>query len=222
MKNAQVYLIGAGNLELLTLGAICSIRLANAILIDDLVNPGILELACNNTQIAHVGKRGGCNSTPQAFIHRKMISLAHAGKIVARIKGGDPFMFGRSDKELQALRQTGIPVSIISGIISGMAVTTTLDIPLTHRHYTHGVTFITGHTQETVEPNWQALATGGTTLAIYMGMSNLGNIVQKLTANGLSRNTPATGKITSPAIVIIGKVVRFSRISEQISQKLAA
>jgi len=125
MKNAQVYLIGAGpgSLELLTLGAVRAIGLADAILIDDLVNPDVLEFARSNVQIVHVGKRGGCNSTPQTFIHKQMISLARAGTVVARIKGGDPFMFGRGGEELQALRQAGISVSVISGITSGMAVT---------------------------------------------------------------------------------------------------
>jgi len=125
MKNAQVFLIGAGpgSLELLTLGAVRAIGLADALLIDDLVNPDVLEFARSNVQIVHVGKRGGCNSTPQTFIHKQMISLARAGTVVARIKGGDPFMFGRGGEELQALRQAGISVSVISGITSGMAVT---------------------------------------------------------------------------------------------------
>jgi len=250
MKNAQVYLIGAGpgSLELLTLGAVRSIGLADAILIDDLVNPDVLEFAKGCAQIIHVGKRGGCNSTPQAFIHKQMISLAHAGKVVARIKGGDPFMFGRGGEELQALRQAGISVSVISGITSGMAVTAALNIPLTHRDCTHGVTFVTGHTQGTEEPNWQALAATGTTLVIYMGMSNLGHIVQQLIANGLSADIPAAAiqngtlpnqrqvvttlgqleslvvaeKMASPAIVVIGEVVRFAEITEYVSQRLAA
>ena len=250
MKNAQVYLIGAGpgSLELLTLGAVRAIGLANAILIDDLVNPDVLEFARGNAQIVHVGKRGGCNSTPQTFIHKQMISLARAGKVVARIKGGDPFMFGRGGEELQALRQAGISVSVISGITSGMAATAALNIPLTHRNCTHGVTFVTGHTQGTEEPNWQALAATGTTLVIYMGMSNLGHIVQQLIANGLSIDMPAAAiqngtlpnqrqvvttlgqlesmvvaeKMASPAIVVIGEVVQFAEMAEQISQQLAA
>lgn len=250
MKNAQVYLIGAGpgSLELLTIGAVRAIGLADAILIDDLVNPDVLEFARGNAQIVHVGKRGGCNSTPQTFIHKKMISLARAGKVVARIKGGDPFMFGRGGEELQALRQASISVSVISGITSGMAVTASLNIPLTHRNCTHGVTFVTGHTQGAEEPNWQALAATGTTLVIYMGMSNLGRIVQQLIANGLSIDMPAAAiqngtlpnqrqvvttlgqlesmvvaeKMASPAIVVIGEVVRFAEMAEQISQQLAA
>ncbi len=253
MKNAQVYLIGAGpgSLELLTLGAVRAIGLADAILIDDLVNPDVLEFARGNAQIVHVGKRGergGCNSTPQTFIHKQMISLARAGKVVARIKGGDPFMFGRGGEELQALRQASISVSVISGITSGMAVTASLNIPLTHRNCTHGVTFVTGHTQGAEEPNWQALAATGTTLVIYMGMSNLGRIVQQLIANGLSIDMPAAAiqngtlpnqrqvvttlgqlesmvvaeKMASPAIVVIGEVVQFAEMAEQISQQLAA
>ncbi|RFC37848.1 MAG: uroporphyrinogen-III C-methyltransferase [Candidatus Nitrotoga sp. SPKER] len=250
MKIAQVYLIGAGpgSLELLTLGAVRAIGLADAILIDDLVNPDVLEFAQSNAQIIHVGKRGGCDSTPQIFIHKQMISLAGVGKVVARIKGGDPFMFGRGGEELQALRQAGISVSVISGITSGMAVTASLNIPLTHRNYTHGVTFVTGHTQGTEEPNWHALAKTGTTLVIYMGMSNLKHIVQQLIVNGLPADIPAAAiqngtlpnqrqvvttlgkieslviaeKIASPAIVVIGEVVRFAEMTEQISQQLAA
>jgi uroporphyrin-III C-methyltransferase len=250
MKNAQVYLIGAGpgSLELLTLGAVRAIGLADAILIDDLVNPDVLEFAQGNAQVIHVGKRGGCNSTPQTFIHKQMISLARAGKVVARIKGGDPFMFGRGGEELQALRQAGISVSVISGITSGTAVTASLNIPLTHRNCTHGVTFVTGHTQGGDEPNWQALAETGTTLVIYMGMSNLGHIVQQLIAYGLPADIPAAAiqngtlpnqrqvvttlgqlesmvvaeKMASPAIVVIGEVVRFAEMTEKISQQLAA
>lgn len=251
MKNTQVYLIGAGpgSLELLTLGAVRAIALADAILIDDLVNPDVLEFARGNAQIIHVGKRGGCNSTPQTFIYKQMISLARAGKVVARIKGGDPFMFGRGGEELQALQQAGISVSVISGITSGMAVTASLNIPLTHRNCTHGVTFVTGHTQGGAEqPNWQALARTGTTLVIYMGMSNLGYIVQQLIANGLAIDMPAAAiqngtlphqrqvvttlgqlesrvvaeKMASPAIVVIGEVVQFAEMAEQTSQRLAA
>lgn len=250
MKNAQVYLIGAGpgSLELLTLGAVRAVGLADALLVDDLVNPDVLKFARGNAQIIHVGKRGGCNSTPQKFIHKQMISLARAGKVVARIKGGDPFMFGRGGEELQALRQAGISVSVISGITSGMAVTASLNIPLTHRNCTHGVTFVTGHTQGTEEPNWQALAATGTTLVIYMGMSNLGHIVQQLIVNGLPADIPAAAiqngtlpnqrqvvttlgqleslvvaeKMASPAIVVIGEVVRFAEMTEQVSQRLAA
>lgn len=250
MRNTQVYLIGAGpgSLELLTLGAVRAIGLADVILIDDLVNPDVLGFARGNAQIVHVGKRGGCNSTPQIFIHKQMISLARAGKVVARIKGGDPFMFGRGGEELQALRKAGVSVSVVSGITSGMAVTASLNIPLTHRNCTHGVTFVTGHTQGAEEPNWQALAETGTTLVIYMGMSNLGHIVQQLIANGLPADIPAAAiqngtlpsqrqvvttleqlesmvvaeKMTSPAIVIIGEVVRLAEMTEQISQQLAA
>ncbi|MEO6421575.1 MAG: uroporphyrinogen-III C-methyltransferase [Candidatus Nitrotoga sp.] len=250
MKKPQVYLIGAGpgSLDLLTLGAIRSIGLADAILIDDLVNPDILEFAKGSAQIFYVGKRGGCESTPQKFIHTKIISLARAGKVVARVKGGDPFIFGRGGEELQVLQQAGISVSVISGITSGMAVTASLNIPLTHRNYTHGVTFVTGHGQGTEGPNWKALVETGTTLVIYMGMSNLGHIVQQLMANGLSADIPAAAiqngtlpnqqqvvatlgqleslvvaeKMASPAIVVIGEVVRFAEIAEQVSQRLAA
>ena len=250
MNSGKVYLIGAGpgSVDLLTLGAVRVIGLADAILLDDLVNPDVLQFAAANVQIIHVGKRGGCRSTPQAFIHKKMISLVRAGKIVARIKGGDPFMFGRGGEELQALQQAEITVSIVSGITAGMAVPAALNIPLTHRAYTRGVTFVTGHTQDDEQPDWRALAATGTTLVIYMGISNLTQITQQLMLHGMSAAMPAAviqhgtlphqrqllaplgqlanrvaaAGIGSPAIVVIGEVVRFAEMAEQIFQQQAA
>jgi len=238
MKQGCVYLIGAGpgDIDLLTLGAVRSIGLADVILIDDLVNPAVLQFARANIPVIHVGKRGGCVSTPQAFIHKKMIALAREGKIIARIKGGDPFMFGRGGEEMQALQQAGIKVSIISGLTSGMAVPASLNIPLTHRDYTQGVTFITGHSKDEHMPNWRALAASGTTLVIYMGMTNLAQITQQLLQHGMAANIPAIAiqhgtlptqrhllatlktlaqavaraGFSSPSIVVIGEVARFA------------
>ncbi|MEQ1813671.1 MAG: uroporphyrinogen-III C-methyltransferase [Candidatus Nitrotoga sp.] len=238
MSKGQVFLIGAGpgDIDLLTLGAVRCIRLADVILIDDLVNHEVLQFARPNIPTIYVGKRGGCLSTPQAFIHRKMIVLAQEGKVVARIKGGDPFIFGRGGEEMQTLQQAGIKVSIISGITSGMAVPASLNIPLTHRDYTQGVTFVTGHKKNERAPNWRALAESGTTLVIYMGMTNLAKITQQLMQHGLPANMPAiaiqhgtlpaqrhllatlktlpqdvlNAGFASPAIVVIGEVARFA------------
>ena len=249
MNGGHVYLIGAGpgNLDLLTLGAVRAIAQAEIILLDDLVNPDVLQFAKAGVQLIHVGKRGGCRSTPQAFIHKKMIALAGAGKIVARIKGGDPFMFGRGGEELQALRQAGVEVTIVSGITAGMAVPAALNIPLTHRAYTAGVTFVTGHTQDDEQPDWRALAATGTTLVIYMGISNLAQITQQLIFHGMSAALPAAviqhgtlpqqrqllaplgqlanrvaaAGIGSPAIVVIGEVVRFAEMAQQALQRAA-
>jgi uroporphyrin-III C-methyltransferase len=238
MSKGHVFLVGAGpgDVDLLTLGAVRCIGLAEVILIDDLVNHEVLQFARPHIPIIYVGKRGGCVSTPQAFIHRKMIALAQEGRIVARIKGGDPFMFGRGGEEMQALQQAGVKVSIISGITSGMAVPASLNIPLTHRDYTQGVTFITGHTKNERAPNWKALAESGTTLVIYMGLTNLMKITQQLMQHGLPANMPAiaiqhgtlptqqhllatlktlaqevnSAGFSSPAIVVIGEVARFA------------
>lgn len=250
MNAPQIYLIGAGpgNLDLLTLGAVRAIGQADTILLDDLANPAVLQFAKPDARIIPVGKRGGCRSTPQDFIHQQMIAEARAGRIVARIKGGDPFLFGRGGEELQALQQAGLSVSVISGITAGMAAPASLNIPLTHRDCTHGVTFITGHTQGVDEPNWQALAASGTTLVIYMGMSNLARIVQQLKSAGLSPCTPAVAiqrgtlptqrqvvttlsylvqrvaheKIASPSIVVIGEVVGFAALAQSLPCSLAA
>lgn len=250
MNKGRVYLIGAGpgSVDLLTLGAVRAIGLAEVILLDDLVNQDVLQFAPDGVQLVHVGKRGGCRSTPQAFIHKKMIALARSGKIVARIKGGDPFMFGRGGEELQALRLAGIEASVISGITAGMAVPAALNIPLTHRNCTRGVTFVTGHTQDDEQPDWRALAATGTTLVIYMGISNLAQITQQLILHGMSAAMPAAviqhgtlpgqrqllaplgqlanlvaaASIGSPAIVVIGEVVRFAEMAEQVLQQQAA
>ena len=158
-----------------------------------------------------------------------MISLVRAGKGVARIKGGDPFKFGRGGEELQVLRQAGISISVISGITSGMAVTASLNIPLTHRNSTHGVTFVTGHTQGSEEPNWQALAETGDSAWITADIpaaaiqnDTLPTQRQVVTTLGRLESWVVAEKMASPAIVVIGEVVRFAEMTEQISQQLAA
>ena len=178
----KVYLIGAGpgDPDLLTLKAVRALALADVALIDDLVDRRVLEFAPRARVIA-VGKRGSCKSTPQAFIERLMVRLAMRGKIVARIKGGDPFVFGRGGEEALTLAQAGIACEVIPGITAGIGVPAVLGIPVTHRDFAHGVTFVTGHTHAGGGPDWAALARTDTTLVIYMGMKRL----PEITAAGL-------------------------------------
>src|ERR1700738_2733987 len=130
MNPGKVYLVGAGpgDAELLTLKAVRGLGLADLVLVDDLVSDEVLAFARPGARIVHVGKRGGCKSTPQAFIERLMISEARQGRVVARLKGGDPFIFGRGGEECEALRAKGVEHEVVNGITAGMAAATALGI----------------------------------------------------------------------------------------------
>ena len=252
----QVIGLGPGDPELMTLKAARALHLADVVLVDDLVNRGCLAHARSDAKVIEVGKRGGYASTPQVFIEKLMIQYARAGNIVARLKGGDPFVFGRGGEELQALAAEGIDVEIIPGVTAGIGVPAALGIPVTHRGVASGVTFVTGHMQEgadsgsepRIEPDWEALARCGTTLVIYMGLRCLEEICGALMAAGMKPETPACAiengtlrsqrevvgtlrdlarevliqKIASPAIVVIGDVVRFSRVKASLPARRAA
>jgi uroporphyrin-III C-methyltransferase len=238
---AKVFLIGAGpgDPELMTLKAARALRTADVVLVDELVNRGCLAHVRSDARIIEVGKRGGCKSTAQVFIEKLLVRYSKAGKTIARLKGGDPFVFGRGGEEMQALMEAGIEVEVIPGITAGIGVPAALGIPVTHREIARGVTFVTGHTKDGQEPNWEALARSGTTLVVYMGLRRLEQIVSQLRKAGLSEATPACAiengtlktqreivstlaglpaaaaqaRLASPAIIVVGEVVRFARVS---------
>jgi uroporphyrin-III C-methyltransferase len=195
----KVYLIGAGpgDPELLTFKAAKAIACATVLMVDDLVNPAILKHAQPEARTIYVGKRGGCASTPQSSIESMMVQEALAGEMVARIKGGDPYIFGRGGEELATLRAAGIECEVINGITSGLAAATQINVPLTHRNYTQGVIFVTGHGQATsdsnpaISVNWQTLAVSRMTIVIYMGITHAAYIQQQLLNGGLPADTPA-------------------------------
>ena len=170
---------GPGELDLLTLRAAKALAVADVVLLDDLANPEIVSLA-PQARVIRVGKRGGCRSTPQAFIERLMRRYAQKGLHVVRVKGGEALLFGRAGEELASLREAGIAVEIVNGISSGFAAAAGLGISLTHRRHCHGVTFVTAHTEDHGEPDWAALAATRTTLAIYMGMRRIGSLAAAL------------------------------------------
>ena len=206
-----VHLVGAGpgDPDLLTLKAVRAIRQATVLLVDDLVGDGVLRFARRSARIVPVGKRGGCASTSQAFIERLMAAEALRGERVVRLKGGDPFVFGRGGEEAEHLRAMGLDVVVVSGITAGLAAATSIDVPLTHRDHAHGVIFVTGHARRDAQPatsgdamttnrspHWPTLAAAaaeGLTLVIYMGIAT----VESLQA-GLSTALAAD---TSVAIV---------------------
>ena len=192
----QVTLVGAGpgDPDLLTLKAVKAIQQATVLLVDDLVNEAVLSHASPSARIVHVGKRGGCKSTPQSFIEKLMITAAQEGEVVVRLKGGDPFLFGRGGEEIEHLQAAGIPVSVVNGITAGLAAVTSLGVPLTHREHAHGVVFVTGHAKPGDEgTDWPALAATAhqakLTLVIYMGVSGAERIQSEL-LQGLPADTP--------------------------------
>lgn len=231
--SAKVWLVGAGpgDPELLTLKAVRAMGEAQVVLIDDLVNPAVLE-HCPNARVIRVGKRGGCRSTPQAFIHRLMLRYARQGKCVVRLKGGDPCIFGRGGEEAEWLAERGIEVELVNGITAGLAGATQCGISLTQRGVARGVTLVTAHTLDGSSPEWHALAKTGTTLVVYMGVSSLRQVQAGLMEGGLPASTPVamienaslphqrecrsilgamcedatTFKLKSPAILVIGEV----------------
>ena len=191
-----VSLVGAGpgDPELLTVQAIKAIRRGTVLLVDDLVGHGVLRYARRSARIVHVGKRGGCVSTPQSFIHKLMISEAQRGETVVRLKGGDPFIFGRGGEEAEHLRHAGIDVRIVNGISSGLAASTALGVPWTHRQHAHGVLLVTGHAGESSsELHWPTLAAAVAqrlTLVVYMAVQRLEHIQLGLLAS-LGAEMPA-------------------------------
>lgn len=231
--NGKVWLVGAGpgDPELLTLKAVKALAQAEVVMIDDLVNPQVLE-HCPTARVIRVGKRGGCRSTPQTFIHRLMLRYARQGKCVVRLKGGDPCIFGRGTEEVDWLSQHGVPVELVNGITAGLAGATSCGIPLTLRGVARGVTLVTAHTEDDSSLNWAALAQGGTTLVVYMGVAKLSDVRDSLLAGGMRADMPValienaslpeqrTGysnlrqmqqaaldfQLKSPAILLIGEV----------------
>ena len=185
---------GPGDPELLTLKALRAIRKATVLFVDDLVSEAIVAHASPGARIVHVGKRGGCRSTPQSFIEKLMLTAVREGERVVRLKGGDPFIFGRGGEEVEHLQAEGVRVEVINGITAGLAAVTSLGVPLTHREHAHGVLFLTGHAKPGDSgPDWALIATTARaarlTLVIYMGVSGAGQIEQGLLA-GLPAHTP--------------------------------
>ena len=233
-----VFLIGAGpgDPELLTIKAVKALRQAEIVLADDLVNPEVLA-HCPQARVIPVGKRGGCRSTPQDFIQRLMLRYARQGRKVARLKGGDPCIFGRGGEEAAWLAARGVPCEIVNGITAGLAAATAIGIPLTLRGVARGVTLVTAHTEDGGAPDWAALARSGTTLVVYMGVARLPATAAGLLEGGLPGDTavamieraslPGQREIRStlarmqadascqglrsPAILVIGDVAAGSR-----------
>ena len=194
-QSGWVWLCGAGpgDAGLLTLHALNGLKQADTIVYDALVADEILQWSSPNAEKIYAGKRGGKPSPKQDDISLKLIALARAGRKVLRLKGGDPFVFGRGGEEAQTLVQHQIPIRVIPGITAGIGGLAYAGIPLTHRDVNQSVTFITGHDQRGETPdtlNWRAISDGAQVLVIYMGLKHLATITARLLSAGRAGDEP--------------------------------
>ena len=239
----KVYLVGAGPGDpgLLTLKGKGLLEGADVVVYDALVSPQILAMINPQAEKIHAGKRRGRHSLEQAEITQLLISKSRNHAVIVRLKGGDPFMFGRGGEEMEDLLRAGVAVEVIPGVTSGIAAPAYAGIPLTHRDYSSSVTFVTGHEAAgKYRPivNWQAIAQGSETIVIYMGIHNLPYIIEQLQNAGLNPDTPvalvrwgtrpeqeelighlgtisaqaAASGFGAPAIAVIGAVVNLRSI----------
>lgn len=239
-QTGKVYLIGAGPGDpgLITVKGLECVKKADVIIYDYLANERLLEHRRPDAELIYVGKQGGRHTLPQAEINSLIVKKAKEGRIVARLKGGDPFIFGRGGEEAEELAESGIDFEVVPGVTAATAVPTYAGIPLTHREHTASVSFVTGH-EDPEKPaskvHWEHIAPGEGTLVFFMGMKNIVNIVENLITNGRRPDSPVaaiqwgtrtdqkvvTGtlrdivlkvkeaRLGPPAIIVVGDVVRL-------------
>ena len=238
MTQGEVYVVGAGpgDPDLLTLKALQLMQQADIVLYDNLVSSEILDRARRDATKLYVGKKGGGDSTAQESINDKLVRLAQEGHRVCRLKGGDPFVFGRGGEEIESLIEAKIPFQVVPGISAANGCAAYAGIPLTHRDYSQSVRFVTGHPKNgQVDLNWQEFAHKNQTIVFYMGLGGLANICEQLIQHGRDTSTPiaivASGttpnqkvvvgdlgdiatrvesaQLSRPTLIIVGEVVAF-------------
>ncbi len=246
-KVGKVFLVGAGpgDVELLTVKALRIIQTADVIFYDYLVSAEICALFPKNIPAIYVGKAKNQHSIAQEDLNQLLVQQALAGLTVCRIKGGDPFVFGRGGEELMELRAAGIESEVVPGITSASGCATYADIPLTHRGISQGCTFVTGHAEKSLDVNWSALVQLNHTLVFYMGLTRAGDITRELLNAGMNANTPVAiiengcrknqrniitelsdlpdavsrEQVQSPALIIVGNVVNLKSELELVVER---
>ncbi|HMO45016.1 MAG TPA: uroporphyrinogen-III C-methyltransferase [Rubrivivax sp.] len=237
-RRGTVYLVGAGPgaAELLTLRAARLLAQADVVVHDHLVGAGVLALIGPQAERLYVGKQHGRHSLPQTQINALLLQLASEGRDVVRLKGGDPFVFGRGGEELQVLAEAGVRFEVVPGVTAACGVAACAGIPLTHRDFAQSCSFVTGHLKDgSCDLDWPALARPRQTVVIYMGLSGLEHICMQLVAHGLPPHWPAAvvadgtlpsqqavcatlatlpaavarAGLKSPCLTIVGEVVRL-------------
>ena len=247
-KTGVVWLVGAGpgDPDLLTVKALRLLRAADVVVHDRLTPQPILDIAGPDSRLIDVGKRKSRHTLPQDGINDLLVGLAREGLTVVRLKGGDPFVFGRGGEELQACRDAGVECHVVPGVSAGLAAGAMAGAPLTHRGMAQAVTFVTGHAAAGAEPqlDWTSLARPNQTVVVYMGLSTAGSIAARLIEAGRETSTPAlvvehaslpderrilttladlgrdTRGLDGPAILIIGEVAALADASPVVAQVL--
>jgi len=238
LEAGKVWLIGAGpgDPDLLTVKAARLIAQADALVYDHLVGEGIMDLARSDARLIYAGKEASNHTLPQGSINQLLVDLAREGLSVVRLKGGDPFIFGRGGEELETLVASGIPFEVIPGVTAAAGCAAYSGFPLTHRDHAQALTFVTGHLKDgSVNLDWPALARPCHTVVFYMGIGAAAEICRQMIAHGLPSTTPAAvvrngtlpdqqtllatlgtlpqriseSKIKPPALIIVGSVVNL-------------
>lgn len=239
--NGQVFLVGGGpgDPDLLTIKALKIMQAADVIVYDALITDEILSLCRQDAEYISVGKKAGNHTLPQEQINQLLVDLAKTGKVICRLKGGDPYIYGRGGEEAQLLAKNNIAYQVIPGITAAAACSAAVGIPLTHRDYAQSLQFVTGHLKKATDTqsdtNWQSLASANQTLVIYMGIIQSPEIKHQLIKHGRAADTPVaiiekgtrpdqrvvigtlntldelvkTHQIGSPALIIVGEVVHL-------------
>ena len=235
---------GPGDPGLLTVRAVEALRTADVVVHDGLIDPRVLDLAPPSAQRISVAKSRARHTLPQEGINALIVAHVKTGAIVVRLKGGDPFIFGRGGEEVEAVRAAGLPVEVIPGVSAALGCAAEAMLPLTHRDHASAVSFVAGQCKGLSEQDWSGLAGQGRTLVIYMGVATAGEIADKLMADGvapdmpvavLERGTLAGARalktlladlgpmvqreaVASPAIIVVGEVVELSDAQDKLAR----